>query len=339
MLIRPLDLEDDAEIRALARIFIVAAHAEGVEAMLPPEEVFVLQIREPGGGMEREAYVGVDDEVPDAPIVGGSMLFLPQTDNTDKAYLGATVHPDHQRRGYGTALANHITARAEAKGRTLLLSDGLASFEHRDDNGPRRFAEGLGFQVASTEVMRRLDLPIADERLDEWIADAAEKHAGYEIRTFDEVPDELLASLTHVHNQLAADAPTGEVEFEAERTTPEQTRERRERDAKAGEVTLDAVAVDATGQVVAASTLHVHQDRSAPIHQGSTLVLREHRGHRLGLAVKAANIRELQRRFPDATAIVTSNEETNANMVSINEQIGFEPKALHAMFMRAVQAG
>jgi GNAT superfamily N-acetyltransferase len=335
MLIRPLAVDDDDEMHAMYVVFREATRHQA-EGMLPPEEAVIGQIREPGSGVEHEAWAGVDGEGPDARLVGGGMLFLPLTDNLDKAYLGLVVHPDFQRQGYGTRLAEHVIARAVDKGRTVLLGDGFASFAERDDNGPRRFAETLGFRAASTEVLRRLDLPVDDRRLGEWIDEAAPHHTDYRIQTFDRIPDELIASITHVHNQLALDAPTGEIDFEAQGETPEQLRERRERDARIGEVTLETVAIDTAGQVVAATTLHVHVDRSEPAHQGATLVLREHRGHRLGLAVKAANMRELQVRFPECRAIVTSNEEANANMVAINERLGFAARGLHVTFMRQI---
>ena len=51
---------------------------------------------------------------------------------------------------------------------------------------------------------------------------------------------------------------------------------------------------------------------------------REHRGHRLGLAVKAANIRAVQDAYPDKTRITTQNAESNDFMVDINKEIGFE---------------
>jgi len=332
MLIRPLSIDDDAELHAL-----YVAFREGTgpvaEGLLPPEEVMVGQIREPGSGFQREVWAGTEGEGPDVQFVGGATLFLPLTDNLDKAYLGAAVHPDFQRRGYGTQLARHVIERAVELGRTVLLAEGVAAFADRDDNGPRRFAERLGFRAASTEVLRRLDLPVDDLRIREWVEEAAPHHSDYRIETFDRLPDDLLPSMVHVHNQLALDAPTGDIDFEAQQETPEQLRERRERDARAGEVTLESVAIDAEGQVVAATTLHVHADRTEPVHQGATLVLREHRGHRLGLAVKAANLRELQQRFPECATIVTANEEANANMVAINERLGFIGVGLHVAFM------
>jgi hypothetical protein len=59
-----------------------------------------------------------------------------------------------------------------------------------------------------------------------------------------------------------------------------------------------------------------------------TLVRRDHRGHRLGSAVKVANLEALQRDRPDVTTVETQNAEQNPWMVSINERLGFEPVAV-----------
>ena len=56
-----------------------------------------------------------------------------------------------------------------------------------------------------------------------------------------------------------------------------------------------------------------------------TLVRRDHRGHRLGTAVKIANLRALQQARPEATEVKTQNAETNAWMVGINVRLGFGP--------------
>ena len=64
------------------------------------------------------------------------------------------------------------------------------------------------------------------------------------------------------------------------------------------------------------------------VHQWATIVRKEHRGHRLGLAIKARNLRTLQHAHPDRTSIHTTNNETNGPMVDINERIGFKPVEL-----------
>ena len=60
-------------------------------------------------------------------------------------------------------------------------------------------------------------------------------------------------------------------------------------------------------------------------HQGGTLVLREHRGHRLGALMKAAVLRELAAGFPAVRRISTYNSDSNTPMVAVNEALGFRP--------------
>jgi RimJ/RimL family protein N-acetyltransferase len=49
-----------------------------------------------------------------------------------------------------------------------------------------------------------------------------------------------------------------------------------------------------------------------------------HRGHRLGLAVKLANLDLLAQRAPKVELIVTGNASVNAPMIAVNEMMGFE---------------
>ncbi len=60
------------------------------------------------------------------------------------------------------------------------------------------------------------------------------------------------------------------------------------------------------------------------VFQWGTLVLPEHRGHRLGMAVKAANLEELARLAPERRSVQTMNDEQNPWMVQINKDLGFE---------------
>ena len=61
---------------------------------------------------------------------------------------------------------------------------------------------------------------------------------------------------------------------------------------------------------------------------------REHRGHKLGLATKAVNLRAAQALRDDLTLVTTQNAETNDYMVSINERMGFRPVEVSAEFVK-----
>ena len=130
------------------------------------------------------------------------------------------------------------------------------------------------------------------------------------------------------------DAPTGEVEFEEESLTPEEFRRGEQRFAVAGTTRVSTVAVRGDHEVVAYTDLIVKADPAERVQQWGTLVHRDHRGHRLGTAVKVANLRALQARFPDRTEVVTSNAEVNQHMVDINDRLGFRAVAVLPCFRR-----
>src|SRR5699024_5037425 len=58
--------------------------------------------------------------------------------------------------------------------------------------------------------------------------------------------------------------------------------------------------------------------------QENTLVMPDHRGHRLGLALKVATHRQLRERAPQLRSLVTWNSHVNPWMIEINEKLGYE---------------
>ena len=52
-------------------------------------------------------------------------------------------------------------------------------------------------------------------------------------------------------------------------------------------------------------------------------MLREHRGHRLGLLLKAEMMRWLAEAEPQIATIDTDNAESNRHMIAVNERLGY----------------
>jgi GNAT superfamily N-acetyltransferase len=334
MQIRPLDLDNANETHAFYGALQVSYLEGNPERPMWTESEMLGFLREPIGE-EAYATAAVDE---DGAVAGGYIVFYPMLDNVTLAWTELFVVPDRRGHGVGSALTEHITDAVSAKGRASLLTDIVMPFEERDDHPFRRFAEKRGCTLATTEVARRLELPVDDGQIQAWIDEAAPRHAGYRIETYTDgnFPDEIVPSLCHTANQLALEAPHGELEIEAEKLTPELWMQRVERDRKQGMLRYDSVALDETGSVVALTTIAVPanaRDRTQAL-QWATIVLPGHRGHRLGLALKARNLRVLQQNHPERTSVHTCNAEVNAPMIDINERIGFKPVELIAGFQR-----
>jgi RimJ/RimL family protein N-acetyltransferase len=81
---------------------------------------------------------------------------------------------------------------------------------------------------------------------------------------------------------------------------------------------------DATGALAALTDVEADPDAPEWGHQLLTAVLREHRGHRLGLLVKTAMLEWLATAEPQLERIDTGNAAVNQWMIAINEQLGYE---------------
>jgi GNAT superfamily N-acetyltransferase len=264
----------------------------------------------------------------DGLVVGVATLYISLDDNTDKIWAEVDVHPDHRRRGAGTALAQLLERRGRELGRPELIVEVYRPPVDTDtDEHPfERFAASQGFIAESTDNVRILDLPVPDAVLDRLEASARERWAhAYRLETHtDGLPAELIEGYCRVSNLLNVDAPTGAVDFEAETLTPERYRGYLDLERRQGRRRLTTVALEeATGEVVAYTDLVLPSGAPTKTWQWGTLVDRAHRGHRLGMAVKVANLRELQAVHPERETVGTGNDATNSYMVGINEELGF----------------
>lgn len=333
--ITPVDLADKA---ALRRWYDGIAAAHVVDRPDAPLLGFADVLANFDDDDPEERIRAYTVERADGTPAASGVLFAPLLDNLDKAYAELAVVPEQRGHGVGDAAVEEVERLAREEGRSLLLVEGWFPRDADDTHPVRAFARRHGYRVGNTEQSRTLDLPLPEARLDAWAAEAAAHHDGYELQThLDRVPEELLPSLVELFNLLPVDAPTGEVDFEAGGLTVETHRQAVERRLSAGRRIIETVAVR-EGRVVAHSTLSVPPPgESMPfLSQWGTFVHRGHRGHRLGLATKVANLRVVQRDFPERTVVKTTNSPDNAPMNAINADLGFVPGDVLAEFVKRV---
>lgn len=329
MQIRPIDVDSDQETGRCHEIITAAEGFQRPHAQQQSLREFRVELRRTDPGARTEVFGAFDE----GELVGAALAYLPLLDNTDLMWFMAFVEPERRRAGIGSELVEHCVARAGELERHTLAADAFYPVADREAHPYRRFAERHGFTLASTEVVRELELPVAATLLDELAVESAPHHTAYRLETFaGALPDPLLPSYCAAYNRLIVDAPMGDFDFEEEKVTPEVMTERWAREREMGRRRLTTVATHPDVGVVAYTEL-ILDDRDQ-LHQWGTLVIGPHRGHRLGTAVKVRNLQEFQRRFPGNYRVQTGNSEVNAHMVSINERLGFRVIELCAEFKR-----
>lgn len=252
--------------------------------------------------------------------VGVLEIWTTDWDNVELAWLWLVVHPDHRRRGVGSALMEHAVTTARELGRTKLGIDGWDS-----SDGPAAFAARHGFTWASQAINRRQHLREVDRGSVQRLHDDAAAVAGdYELlRIEGRTPDDLIE---HVSQMVAAinDAPLDDLDLEDEVFPPERVRRYEEVQALNGNRLYRLVARHrGTGDLAGHTVVAVEAERPTIGEQHDTSVVRAHRGHRLGLLLKAGMVLWLLESEPQLGTVDTWNAESNDHMIAVNEQLGY----------------
>lgn len=323
-----LDPFDDAAFDAWHRVYEVAERHELGElaSAWQLEEVRAL-MQDRSSHAWSGGWLGLLDGV----VVAAGWMRTPLLDNLELAEATVHVLPGHRRRGHGSAMLSRVETAARERGRRVVT--GLASWpaaagsDGAGATGPE-FARAHGFDLALTEVQRELALPVPDGLLAALAAEAARSHPSYTLHSWvGPVPDDLLQGWAELTSTLVTEAPTGELDVEQETASVEVVREREAVLARQGRTKYNTVALDADGVVVAYTDLATTVHEPGRAYQWGTLVRRGDRGHRLGVAVKVANLRLLQREQPEVERLTTYNAEANDHMIGVNELLGFRPAA------------
>jgi len=267
---------------------------------------------------QERAYLGIVDGQP----VGFYAVTLHLLDNVDVLGVELAVHPDHRGKGYGSALLESLDALAGELGCTRLLA------EMPMDGPGAPWARSRGARPVSEMMHRRLDLSAVDTAVhDELLADARAHAAGYTLLQWTSpIPDEHLAGCAVLEGKMSTDMPLDDLAWEPEVYDAERMRRRSEMiEARGLRQFTSAARHDGTGEIVGMTTLTRLDTLPEHVDQWETIVLEEHRGHRLGMLLKIENLRFAQREQPQLRFIDTVNSDSNAPMLRVNLALGFEP--------------
>jgi GNAT superfamily N-acetyltransferase len=275
----------------------------------------------------------------DGRVVARGVLAWSNEEGSRLAWPYADVLPAFRRRGIGTALFDLMEGIAVDMGRSVIQTDTIHTTEGEErihpptgfgslpasDDGVR-FLRKRGYSLEQIGRISFLDLPIDPALLARNRAEAEAK-AGpdYRLLTWLGVtPPEWRSDLAYLKNRMSVDMPAADLEVDEETWTEERIVAHDEAEVAGGRPLLVTVALHVpTNRLVGINELSVSNDRTRPVGQEDTLVLQEHRGHRLGMLLKVANLQELAQIAPDAPLVFTFNAEENRPMLDVNEAVGF----------------
>lgn len=289
----------------------------------------------------------------DGRIVGRAVFETQADAQSDYAWLLVQVHPEWRRRGIGTALTDRLEQLAIEEGRTtqvvyavspdapgprLSAPTGFGSLPA--DNPEVRFLIGRGYSLEQIERGSRL--PLSDdlgELTRQFEAARATSGPDYLLRYWiDHSPPEWREDVALMYTRMSTDAPTAGIEEPEDVWTVERLVTHEEAEAASPRTTLTAaVEHRPTGRLAGFTELSVPADLNRPVVQEDTLVLKEHRGHRLGMLLKAANLLYLARERPGHPSVITFNAEENRPMLDVNEAIGFVPMGYEGAWKRVAR--
>jgi GNAT superfamily N-acetyltransferase len=288
----------------------------------------------------------------DGRIVGRG-IHESQLGESDTAWLDVQVLPEFQGRGIGRALADTVESLAHEEGRKRLITYAVSADGHGDrlipptgfgsipaDNREVRFLLARGWTLEQVERGSRFPLPADSSALEGLRTEAAAHAADYRVFAWlGATAPELLEDMALLQTRMSTDAPSAGLGEPEDVWTAERFASHEARLLDGPIQLLTAVALhEPSGRLAGFTLLGAPKDAGRSVSQWDTIVLPEHRGHRLGMLLKIANLEFLQEVAPGHPSVLTWNAEENRPMLSVNEAVGFVPIGYEGAWARALSA-
>jgi GNAT superfamily N-acetyltransferase len=284
----------------------------------------------------------------DGHVVGAGTYETTIGEDADTAWVAAHVHPDHRRRGIGSALISELeeVARRDRKrqmllyapsslnqGPTLEAPTGFGSVPK--DNAETQFLLSCAFSFEQVKRVSRLALAVPG--LPSLVDDAIDRlNRNYAVHEWVDIcPERWQEDLALLFTRMSTDEPAAGLEPPEDIWSVKRLLEYQTRLTESSLITVYAAVEHVeTGALVGYTALAVPRETSRAVNQAGTLVLHEHRGRRFGMLLKVVNLAHLERVAPSHPAVITYNAEENRHMLSTNEAVGFEPIGYHGVWKR-----
>jgi GNAT superfamily N-acetyltransferase len=319
--VEPLDPRDDDQFAAYHAVY-AAGHGEEWERPYTAREQRAELLQE-AQHIDIQGILARDDS---GAVVGMGYIEMPQMDNRDLGYIDVVVLPEHRRLGHGSAVLARLDEIAQAAGRHTMFAE-VRWDVGQEGSGHTAFAEATGFRRDLVDAHRVLTLP-AD-------LPSAPARDGYALHAWrGPCPEEWIDQYAHLLTLIVQEAPSGDYPLENEFFDRARIRSDEELLVAQGRVMQVVAAVSPDG-ILAGHTQLVFSDTDPlDAYQWDTLVLREHRGHGLGLSFKVRAMQEAADLLEARRYVHTFNAASNRPMIAVNEAMGFRQVAWLGEYVR-----
>ncbi|MCX5192904.1 GNAT family N-acetyltransferase [Streptomyces sp. NBC_00249] len=294
---------------------VAASTAHDLPGVPVPDPVQIhAQLTRPALGSHRLTWLATGAD--GVPVGVACLRVFTSPGQEHLAELELHVDPAHRRLGAGSLLLSAVVSACHTENRRSLIAAAAA------DSPGEAFSERRGFRRAMTldHLLLRLD---GTDHAADLLEIAGAEHPGYRLTSWTgTVPDGLATAFAAAKNAMN-DMPVGDLDYGSVAWDPDRVRAMAAVVADRGDTLLTVAVVHDDGTMAGYTEILVPQGLPPRVQQYDTAVVPEHRGHGLGLWVKAAMVRRLRAEYPGVVEIETDNADDNAHMLAVNHRLGF----------------